>query len=63
MLKTKRRSLHLKILSYFEALPIEEQIDPTRLMANHAFLGEDWEKAFEYCSQAATKAFLLNAIK
>jgi len=62
LLKATRRSLHLKILALMERLK-QDPMDSIELMANHAYLGEDWSKAFDYCSKAGEQAFVLNAMK
>lgn len=61
LLKNQRKSLHLKILPILEKTA--DSMSQLQIIANHAFLGEDWTKAFEYCSKAAESAFALNAIR
>lgn len=62
ILKTVRRTLHRQILSLFESFTEAQQTDQMHLMANHAYLGEDWVKAFDYCFKVGEKAFSLDAM-
>lgn len=62
LLKKQRRSLHLKMLSILESLPDQQQMTMIQEIANHAYLGEAWEKAFYFCLKAAERAFSLNAL-
>ena len=63
LLKTMRRTLHLKIMTLLEPGVTDKKIDYMELVAHHAYLAEDWEKAFYYCKQAAEKSFLMLALK
>lgn len=60
LLKAKRRSLHLAILDLLEKS--NQNNSQIQYMAHHAFLGEDWEKAFQYCAYVAEDAFLMNEL-
>lgn len=61
MLKKTRKALHLKLFQILESSGGEEQTDKLQILADHAFLGEDWEKAFYYCIKAAQKVYEINA--
>ena len=62
LLKSRRHVLHLKIMHILEE-GLTEEVDKIQLVANHAYLGEDWSKAFTYCKRAAEKSFLMLALK
>lgn len=57
ILKSLRRSTHVKILAILESLLIKDQ--NFQLQAYHAYQGESWEKAFYYCQHAAEDMFFL----
>ena len=57
LLKSLRRSTHVKILGILEALLLKDQ--NFQLQAYHAYQGESWEKAFFYCQHAAEEMFFL----
>ncbi|STX29280.1 adenylate cyclase [Legionella beliardensis] len=63
LLKKVRHQIHLKILEFFECLPEDQKKEKIQILANHAYLGQHWEKAFYYCAQAAEKTFIINALK
>lgn len=60
MLKITRKNLHAKFFKILESTLKIEQIDQLQIIAEHAFLGENWEKAFFYCYIAARKVFDIN---
>lgn len=55
LLKSLRKAIHIKILALLETLPDEEK--DLQLQAYHAYQGEDWEKAFNYCYEAGHAMF------
>lgn len=61
MLKKNRKNLHLKFFQVLESTLKFEQIDQIQIIAEHAFLGENWERAFYYCAIAAQKVYDINA--
>jgi predicted ATPase len=61
MLKNTRKVLHLKLLELLEKTLVEDQVDQMQIAASHAFLGEDWKKAFYYTMKTASKVFAINA--
>lgn len=64
LLKTLRRSLHQNILTIMEKYQLDEQsLDDLQFISNHAFLGEVWDKASDYCLKAAEKLYAINALK
>lgn len=56
LLKSLRKSTHIKILGILEALLNSNQ--NYQLQAYHAYQGESWEKAFHYCYNAAEEMFV-----
>lgn len=62
LLKT-RKTLHAKLFFYFENIYKDLSQEQIQVMAHHAFLGEQWEKAFLYNTKAAEETFLMNALK
>ncbi len=60
MLKKTRKNLHMKFFQILESTLKVDQIDQVQIIAEHAFLGENWEKAFYYCFIAAQKVFDIN---
>lgn len=60
MLKKTRKNLHLKFFQILESTLKEDQIDQVQIIAEHAFLGENWEKALHYCFIAARKVYDIN---
>ncbi len=61
LLKKTRKSLHLKLFQILESTLVEDQIDQVQFIAEHAYLGENWEKAFYYYIKAAEKVYEINA--
>lgn len=55
LLKSLRRSMHIKILSILETLPTKDQ--DLLLKAHHAYQGESWDKAFHYYFKGANYIF------
>lgn len=63
LLKSVRNKIHLKILELLEKLPKDKLEEKIEILATHAYAGQDWQKAFHYCSRAAEKGFVLNTLK
>lgn len=61
MLKKQRRLLHSNILAILKQSK-SENID-LQVMANHAYLSEEWDQTFYYCEQAGSALFLRCANK
>lgn len=61
LLKKTRKTIHLKFFQILEATLGEDQIDQVQIIAEHAYLGENWEKAFYYYVKAAEKVYEINA--
>ena len=56
VLKSKRRHLHLRVLTAIEKRSNRQLHGRTDLLAHHAFLAESWPKAFVYCRKAGQRA-------
>lgn len=63
VLISTRKSLHAKLTSHFENTYKEPSQEQIQMMAHHAFLGDQWSKAFIYNVKAAKETFLMNAHK
>ncbi len=61
LLKKTRKALHLKIFQILESTFRGDQIEQLQILAQHAYLGENWEKAFPYYVKAAEKDYEINA--
>ncbi len=61
MLKKTRKELHLKLFQILEQTLHENETDQIQIVAEHAFLGESWEKAFYYSLKGARKVKEINA--
>ena len=61
LLKERRRALHAAICNVLAELPRSEKV--AELLADHAELGEIWEKAVAYLRQAAANAIERSAYK
>ncbi|MDJ0607889.1 MAG: AAA family ATPase [Kiloniellales bacterium] len=56
ILKAKRQGLHARVLSAIEKRSEQQLHGKIDLLAHHAFLAEDWSKAFAYCRRAGRRA-------
>jgi tetratricopeptide (TPR) repeat protein len=63
VLKAQRKAWHAKLTKSIEKLYLKQLDEYLEALAIHAFHGELWEKAFEYCTKAADKAFFLGGHK
>jgi len=61
LLKKTRKALHLKLFQILESSLNEDRIDQMQILAEHAYLGEIWEKAFYYYIKTAEKVIEINA--
>lgn len=61
LLKKTRKELHFKIFEMLQATLQENQIDELQIVAEHAYLSETWDKAYQYCSLAAEKVYEISA--
>lgn len=59
LLRSKRKILHRKILHFMENKD-ESSSSYLLSLAQHAYLGEDWGKAYEYCLKAGKKVAWIN---
>ncbi|HYB71707.1 MAG TPA: adenylate/guanylate cyclase domain-containing protein, partial [Candidatus Bathyarchaeia archaeon] len=55
LLHDRRRSLHARILEAIEASYGSRLVELTERLAHHAFLGEVWERAVDYCRRAGVR--------
>ena len=56
LLQVRRRALHARIVGAIEALYPDRLDEHVERLAQHAFRGQVWEKASEYCRQAGARA-------
>ncbi len=56
VLKARRKGLHARVLSAIEKRSEQQLHGKIDLLAHHAFLAEDWSKAFAYCRRAGQRA-------
>jgi class 3 adenylate cyclase/tetratricopeptide (TPR) repeat protein len=61
LLRSRRRSLHTRIMAAIEHLHPDRLRDYVDQLAHHAFRGEAWGKAVTYHRQAGAKAFARSA--
>lgn len=62
ILKKTRKLLHKQILEILEAQGgHDKQVDQLQIMAEHAYLAEQWDKALEYSYYAAKKVYEISA--
>ena len=63
LLQEQRRMLHAQIVGVLETLGGDRQDEQVEILAHHALRGEVWDKAFQYCQQAGTRAFAKSAYR
>jgi class 3 adenylate cyclase/tetratricopeptide (TPR) repeat protein len=56
LLQERRRNTHARIMEASESLYADRLSQHVERLARHAFRGEEWEKAVQYCRQAGTRA-------
>jgi tetratricopeptide (TPR) repeat protein len=56
LVQGRRRALHMRIVEVLETLAGDRLDDQVERLAQHALLGEVWDKALAYCRQAGDKA-------
>lgn len=61
MLKKTRKALHQRLFQILESSLTEEHGEQAQIFAEHASLGEDWEKAFYYYVKSAERVYEINA--
>jgi class 3 adenylate cyclase/tetratricopeptide (TPR) repeat protein len=61
LLRERRRTLHAQIVEVIEAQSGHRLTDQVERLADHAFRGEVWDKAFAYSRQAGTRAIARSA--
>ena len=61
LLHERRRTLHARIVDAIEALGAERSAAQLDRLVHHSLRAEQWEKAFAYCREAATRAFARSA--
>jgi predicted ATPase/class 3 adenylate cyclase len=63
LLQEQRRTLHAQVVGGLETLLGDWQDEQVEILAHHALRGEVWDKAFQYCRQAGTRAFAKSAYR
>jgi predicted ATPase len=61
LLNERRRTLHARLVDVIERLSAERLAEHVGALAHHAFRGEAWDKAVEYCREAGTRAVTRSA--
>ncbi len=56
LLQERRRVLHARVADAIERLYPDRRVEHIERLADHAFKGEEWEKAVTYLREAAAKA-------
>lgn len=63
LLISQRKLLHSKLFAFFENSYKDPGPTQIQTIAYHAYLSENWDKAFFYKVKAARNTFLMNALK
>jgi tetratricopeptide (TPR) repeat protein len=63
LLHERQRVLHGRIVAALEALTGDRVIEQVERLAQHALLGEVWDKALAYCRKAGEKAMTRSAYR
>jgi transcriptional regulator with AAA-type ATPase domain/tetratricopeptide (TPR) repeat protein len=63
LLQEERRALHARIVDSIEQLYPDRLIDFTERLADHALLGEVWDKAVDFLREAGSRAFARGALE
>ena len=61
ILHERRRAVHAHVVDVIERLTEERRAEHVEALAHHAFRGEAWDKAVEYCREAAVRAITRSA--
>ena len=63
ILRSRRRAVHARIIETLERQLADNVLERVDTLAHHAFLGEQWEKAFDYLAHSGARAMRRSALQ